>query len=75
VIGGSQILRIVRGKALHARAAGPFLPLFGPVPGDATIAPTEELLQRAPEVEYSFRASERFVLPARDHRAIAQITP
>ena len=39
----NRIRRIVHDEALRARAAASFLPLYGPLPGDATTVPADSL--------------------------------
>src|SRR5208337_3615182 len=41
----TKIRQIVHDEALRARVAASFLPLYGPLPGDATTVPTDRLLQ------------------------------
>ncbi|RBP09041.1 putative linocin/CFP29 family protein [Roseiarcus fermentans] len=41
----SQIRQIVHDEALRARVAASFLPLYGPLPGDATTVPADSLHQ------------------------------
>jgi uncharacterized linocin/CFP29 family protein len=41
----SKIRQIVHDEALRARVAASFLPLYGPVPADATTVPADELSQ------------------------------
>ncbi len=44
----TKIRQIVHDEALRARVAASFLPLYGPLPGDATTVPADALTQPAP---------------------------
>ena len=47
----NRIRQIVHDEALRARVAASFLPLYGPLPGDATTVPADLLLQPGPGVQ------------------------
>ncbi len=47
----NRIRQIVHDEALRARVAASFLPLYGPLPGDATTVPEDSLSQPEPGIQ------------------------